>query len=95
MEPPGTAPGSDPLITSAFMSIVPKDSHNMRPRAVQCNGCGADFFDAISVGYWALFKFARISQSASTNSMPPKIPAFIMGGLSRAIETNRPNAAPP
>ena len=22
MEPPGTAPGSDPLITSAFMSIV-------------------------------------------------------------------------
>ncbi len=25
MEPPGTAPGSDPLITSAFMSIVPKD----------------------------------------------------------------------
>ena len=23
MEPPGTAPGSDPLITSAFMSIVP------------------------------------------------------------------------
>ncbi len=26
VEPPGTAPGSDPLITSAFMSIVPKDS---------------------------------------------------------------------
>ena len=26
MEPPGTAPGSDPLITSAFMSIVPKDT---------------------------------------------------------------------
>jgi len=25
VEPPGTAPGSDPLITSAFMSIVPKD----------------------------------------------------------------------
>ncbi|KEO51725.1 hypothetical protein TP2_09610 [Thioclava pacifica DSM 10166] len=24
MEPPGTAPGSDPLITSAFMSIVPE-----------------------------------------------------------------------
>ena len=23
MEPPGTAPGSDPLIASAFMSIVP------------------------------------------------------------------------
>ncbi len=26
METPGTAPGSDPLITSAFMSIVPKDT---------------------------------------------------------------------
>ncbi len=26
METPGTAPGSEPLITSAFMSIVPKDS---------------------------------------------------------------------
>ena len=26
VEPPGTAPGSDPLITSAFMSIVPKDT---------------------------------------------------------------------
>ena len=26
VEPPGTAPGSDPLITSAFMSIVPKDA---------------------------------------------------------------------
>ena len=25
METPGTAPGSDPFITSAFMSIVPKD----------------------------------------------------------------------
>ena len=25
MEPPGTAPGSDSLITRAFMSIVPKD----------------------------------------------------------------------
>ena len=23
VEPPGTAPGSDPLITSAFMSIAP------------------------------------------------------------------------
>ena len=29
MEPPGTAPGSDPLITSAFMSIVPKDSSDI------------------------------------------------------------------
>ncbi len=25
MEPPGTAPGSDPLIASAFITIVPKD----------------------------------------------------------------------
>ncbi len=26
MESPGTAPGSDPLITSAFMFIVPRDT---------------------------------------------------------------------
>ena len=25
VEPPGTAPGSDPLITSAFIAIVPKN----------------------------------------------------------------------
>ncbi len=29
MEPPGTAPGSDPLITCAFMPIVPKDTVNI------------------------------------------------------------------
>ncbi len=29
VEPPGTAPGSDPLITSAFMSIVPKDREDI------------------------------------------------------------------
>ena len=27
MEPPGTAPGSDPLMTSAFMSIAPLPEH--------------------------------------------------------------------
>ena len=26
VESPGTAPGSDPLMTSAFMFIVPKDN---------------------------------------------------------------------
>ena len=30
VEPPGTAPGSDPLITSAFMSIVPKNVTKIR-----------------------------------------------------------------
>ena len=29
VELPGTAPGSDPLITRAFMSIVPKDRLNI------------------------------------------------------------------
>ena len=33
MEPPGTAPGSDPLITSAFMSIVPRDTFDISARA--------------------------------------------------------------
>ena len=38
MEPPGTAPGSDPLITSAFMSIVPKDKGNIGPAPIHCKG---------------------------------------------------------
>ena len=38
MEPPGTAPGSDPLITSAFMFIVPKDRMNIGPRPVLGKG---------------------------------------------------------
>jgi hypothetical protein len=29
VESPGTAPGSDPIITSAFMSIVPKDNSDI------------------------------------------------------------------
>ncbi len=36
MEPPGTAPGSDPLITSAFMSIVPKDIPYIGERTFGC-----------------------------------------------------------
>lgn len=36
MEPPGTAPGSDPLITSAFMSIVPKDISYIGEQAHGC-----------------------------------------------------------
>ena len=31
VELPGTAPGSDPLITRAFMSIVPKDIVDISP----------------------------------------------------------------
>ena len=38
MEPPGTAPGSDPLITSAFMSIVPKDSWKIGAPRDACKG---------------------------------------------------------
>ena len=33
VESPGTAPGSDPRITSAFMSIVPEDIYNIGPQA--------------------------------------------------------------
>jgi hypothetical protein len=39
VEPPGTAPGSEPLITSAFMSIVPKDKIKVGPSWVNCKGC--------------------------------------------------------
>jgi len=35
VEPPGTAPGSDPLITSAFMSIAPREGQGEYKR---CGG---------------------------------------------------------
>ena len=38
VEPPGTAPGSEPLITSAFMSIVPKDKAQYRQLDARCKG---------------------------------------------------------
>ena len=37
VETPGTAPGSDPLITSAFMFIVPKDFLQIRERGGEFN----------------------------------------------------------
>ena len=40
VEPPGTAPGSDPLIPSAFMSIVPKDRGKIGAKGRACKGCG-------------------------------------------------------
>ncbi len=38
VEAPGTAPGSDPLITSAFMFIVPKDTLQIGRSARWCKG---------------------------------------------------------
>ena len=32
VEPPGTAPGSEPLITQGFITIVPKNTHKISPR---------------------------------------------------------------
>ncbi len=32
VEPPGTAPGSEPLITCAFIVIVPKNVSNIEPK---------------------------------------------------------------
>ena len=38
VETPGTAPGSDPLISSAFMSIVPKDTFYIGNSNGPCKG---------------------------------------------------------
>ena len=41
VELPGTAPGSDPLITRAFMSIVPRDMSNIGGNVgEEKGGCG-------------------------------------------------------
>ena len=46
VETPGTAPGSDPLITSAFMSIVPKDKIDLSIASSECNPVVQDGFVA-------------------------------------------------
>ena len=54
MEPPGTAPGSEPLITRAFMSIVPLQEHT------EYQGLGA----GIQGGIWAFARSANHSFKA-------------------------------
>ena len=69
MEPPGTAPGSDPLITSAFMSIVPKDIPDIgkptvrRKGVVDCAGCRAAYDARIMCNLYSLTS----AQSAITD----------------------------
>jgi len=41
VEPPGTAPGSDPLITSAFIAIVREDMAKVGKRRRVFNPLGA------------------------------------------------------
>ena len=43
VETPGTAPGSDPLIASAFISIVPKDNLDIGGSCTGYNHFGSDF----------------------------------------------------
>lgn len=37
VEPPGTAPGSGPSITSAFIAIVPKNKETLDPCGIAVN----------------------------------------------------------
>jgi len=80
VEPPGTAPGSDPLITSAFMSIVPKDAPNMRSVVGDFKGDQG--------------QCAQSSQAAGGHSNARKISTFFNGGRSRRIDSARPAPAP-
>jgi hypothetical protein len=54
VESPGTAPGSDPIITSAFMSIVPKNTLNIGEGPADFNGIDATCCDFSS---WQADKF--------------------------------------
>ena len=50
MESPGTAPGSNPFITSAFISIVPKDKLNIGEMRANLKGycaCGVILVDSV------------------------------------------------
>ena len=94
VEPPGTAPGSDPLITSAFMSIVPKDRIYIGEDICGCKPPKRGIMAFFSTVYAGFAKLAAISQIASASSIPPKVSALANGGLSRKTDTNRPSAAP-
>ncbi len=94
MEPPGTAPGSDPLITSAFMSIVPKDNIYIGEDFCGCKPPKRGTIAIFSTVHAGLERLAAISQIASTSSIPPKVNALAKGGLSSKTDTNRPSAAP-
>ena len=59
VESPGTAPGSDPLITSAFMSIAPLRAHSEhRGHTALCKGGVGIFMQVFHSTIWSnLFKF--------------------------------------
>ena len=65
MESPGTAPGSDPLIASAFISIVPKDK-NKHSRVL----CQMQTIDASSQGN-------RVSKTHSELSEDVVVPSSL------------------
>ncbi len=94
MEPPGTAPGSDPLITSAFMSIVPKDRIYIGEDICGCKPPKRGIMAIFPTFHAGFVRLAAINQIASTNSIPPKVSALAKGGLSSRTDTNRPSAAP-
>lgn len=69
MEPPGTAPGSDPLITGAFMSIVPVAGNVAN----------------IGAGGVRLKAFAVVASRRAIGLCPRLVPGARARGLDRGI----------
>ena len=83
VETPGTAPGSDPLIASAFISIVPKDNIHLEVTRRKFKGdLGQDV------------QLYQISHAAGPHSKAQNVSAFRIGGLSKAMDSKRPDPAP-
>jgi len=93
VEPPGTAPGSDPLITSAFMSIVPKDIPNVGSGGARCKRRMPPA-GALRQERERDQRLPAISQAAKAASTAKKTKALRKGGASRSSEVARPAAAP-
>ena len=51
VEPPGTAPGSEPLIARAFIAIVPKDASHIASPAASLKGRAQRKIQEIVLGW--------------------------------------------
>ena len=74
MESPGTAPGSDPLITSAFMFIVPKDRTYIGVYPDRCNHHEGNKAGSSKLPYGQIVRLQmRIRGQVRVNSSRPSV----------------------
>ena len=95
VEPPGTAPGSDPLITSAFMSIVPKDSLDIAPSVLDLKTSVVAIVQPVPASRGQSCQMLRPIRATPTAISHAKKPHFFCVAPSSTIDVSRPIAAKP